>query len=159
MSFASILSGPADETPVRKPSPPVHKARAPEPPAIAPAPRPARLEPEPEKRRQPSSRYDPAYSDIAPRPVSNGNAVIKPSPQLLPLKPRKPERSNSEKLADAMARIEQIDKSDVEAPGFEDEWQRYKAKSRKRARESEATEAQKRKVSNSSVSVALLCET
>lgn len=46
-----------------------------------------------------------------------------------------------------MKRIESMDKSDVEGDGFEEECQRYAAKSRKRALEVDAAEGRKRKVS------------
>jgi DNA helicase INO80 len=46
-----------------------------------------------------------------------------------------------------MAEIENAEKSDLEAPGFEEEYKRYSTKSKKRALDAERVEGIRRKVS------------
>lgn len=143
MSFDSILSGPAEEPPARKaspPPPPIQKP--PEPPAIAPAPVQQKSKQSTEKRRH--TAQSDQYKDISPRPPTNGTSDKSSSTAG---KSRKAflDREN-EKLQKNLERIDAMDHSDVEAPGFEQEWQRYVMKGKKRAREAEASEAQKRKV-------------
>ncbi|KAF3482441.1 uncharacterized protein GIQ15_05200 [Arthroderma uncinatum] len=154
MSFASILSGPAEERPRKASVPPVVKASEQPPlPVSTPvstsvsAPKPEIRVLESDKRRR-HHNYDSAYSDIAPKPVANGAGPAK-SPALVSLAPAKIPRPaqlfSSPNLTNAMERLENLDKSDVEAPGFEDDWQRYIVKGRKRARDAEALDTQKRK--------------
>ncbi|WEW56561.1 Putative DNA helicase ino80 [Emydomyces testavorans] len=154
MSFANILSGPADEPPPREPSPPPQTYKSSAPPPIAPT-RKVEKEPvfQPERRRQ-SSHYDLAYSDGL-RPPTNGfpseKSAIAPPPPPPPAKSRKTiidrenEKATPEKIARALERLEAMETSDVEGPGFEKEWQHYIMKSRKRARDLDIVEGRKRK--------------
>ncbi|EEP79476.1 potential DNA-dependent ATPase Ino80p [Uncinocarpus reesii 1704] len=155
MSFANILSGPADEPPPRRPSSPLQAYKSNALPPIAPTPK---LEPEPysePEMRHRTSHFDP-YNDMPHRPATNGMAPTKssfapPPPPPLLSKSRKvmndyeSQKVSDESIARAMEQIEMLDNSDVEAPGFEQEWQRYMMKSTKRAREVDAAEGRKRK--------------
>lgn len=59
---------------------------------------------------------------------------------------RSPTEKDMEAINKVMTEIENSAKSDVESPGFENELERYVSKGRKRALETERTEAIKRKV-------------
>ncbi|KAK2742337.1 putative DNA helicase ino80 [Myotisia sp. PD_48] len=151
MSFASILSGPAEERPRKVSSPPRHIQANEKPPlpTIAPAPKPEKREPEPEKRRR-SNQYDPAYADIAPKPPggsTNGMMFVKSAMPIVPPNKRRStlERTSPAKHVGTLDSIDNLDKSDVEAPGYEEEWHRYVRKGKKRAKELEILDTQKRK--------------
>ncbi|KMP03125.1 ISWI chromatin-remodeling complex ATPase ISW2 [Coccidioides immitis RMSCC 2394] len=154
MSFANILSGPADEPPPRRSSPPPQTYKSSTLPPIAPTPK-VDKEPlsEPEKRRG-SSHYETAYNEMPHRPAMNGFTPAKSPLAAMPSplsKSRKLvdeeeiDKISRENIARALEQIDALDNSDVEAPGFEQEWERYMAKSRKRARELDAIEGRKRK--------------
>ena len=143
MSFASILAEPAEERHPRKVSPPVQIHSTRELPTASSLPKSEKFEkskPSPEKRRQ-ATHYETAYGDMSPRPSVNGVATHNP------LKSRKTlsEREN-ERIIKALERIDAADQSDIEAPGFEEDWERYIIKGKKRAREAAALDLQKRKV-------------
>ncbi|ODH26257.1 hypothetical protein ACO22_04713 [Paracoccidioides brasiliensis] len=145
MSFASILSTPAEERPPRKSTPPPRVTKVSEPPAIAPAPKVEKPRSSASERRRQQAQLEPSYNDNTSRPSTNGvsaTRAIAPSNS----KSRKSitEREN-EKIAKAMERIDSMDKRELEAPGYEHEWARYIRKGKKRAREVEAIEARKRR--------------
>lgn len=156
MSFANILSGPADAPPPRRVSPPPQPYTPSAAPPIASRSELERAPSfEPEKRLQ-GSQYETPYNDVPHRPAPpNGFAADKSSIAPPPppfLKSRKAsadhedEKVSPEGITRALEQIESIDTSDVEGPGFEEEWQRYTAKSRKRAIDVDAVEGRKRKV-------------
>lgn len=160
MSFASILSGPAEErSPPKRPSPlpeaaPPAPAPAPAPvpptPAVAatppavkevestPAPRPEKKTPAERRRRN----ADKKAADAAA--ATNGAAG---APVTYPSRPRKMlSERDMEAVNRALAEIDQADKSDVESPGFEAERERYTLKGKKRALGAEKAENIRRKV-------------
>jgi DNA helicase INO80 len=102
-------------------------------------------------RRAASNHYDPTQERRVHSDDIMGNGILpaKNLPQAPP--PLKPRVVSSEQLresvAKALERLEDLDKSDVEAPGFEHEWHQYANKNKKRARDLEHQESQKRKVS------------
>lgn len=146
MSFASILSGPAEERPPRKTTPPLRVNKVNEPLAIAPAPKVEKPKLSVSERRRQPVHLEPSYNDISPRPSTNGVSTAKSAaPSNSKSRKSVSEREN-EKIAKAMDRIDSMDKRDLEAPGFEHEWARYSRKGKKRAREVEAVEARKRRV-------------
>lgn len=162
MSFASILSGPTEErSPPKKQSPPpglasVHSA--------APSVNAASLSPPPPISAQPKVR------DIEPAPTpSSVRLEKKPSTDkrrrnmekdqegagisangVDPSKAPRPRKILSEKESEVvnkyMAEIDNAEKSDVEAPGFEKERERYLLKGKKRALDVERAEGLRRKV-------------
>jgi DNA helicase INO80 len=144
MSFASILAEPAQERHPRKASPPIQVHSTGEPPTVAPIPKIEKYEkpkPAPEKRRQPT-HHDTAYNnDISPPLPANGVAPPNSSKSRKTLSDRENER-----IIKALERIDAMEKSDVEAPGFEQDRERYILKGKKRALEAAASEFQKRKV-------------
>jgi DNA helicase INO80 len=143
MSFASILAEPAQERHTRKVSPSVQVHKAGDPPAVAPIPKVEKFEKPklaPEKRRQ-TTHYDTSHNEISPRLTANGVAQPSSSKSRKTLSDRENER-----IIKALERIDAMDKSDVEAPGFEQDWERYILKGKKRARETATLEFQKRKV-------------
>ncbi|PGH28564.1 DNA helicase INO80 [[Emmonsia] crescens] len=145
MSFASILSGPAEERPPRKTTPPLRVNKVNEPLAIAPAPKVEKPKLSVSERRRQPVHLEPSYNDISPRPSTNGVSTAKSAaPSNSKSRKSVSEREN-EKIAKAMDRIDSMDKRDLEAPGFEHEWARYSRKGKKRAREVEAVEARKRR--------------
>lgn len=155
MSFASILSEPAVERTPRKSTPPPVKQQPPPPPPppppqpsqpapaptpIAPLPKPEKTKPAPEKRRSAQAKADTKGNSRQSN--ANGTSDSKASARTRrTLSDRENERINR-----AMEKIDAMDKSDVEAPGFEDEWERYIMKGKKRTLNTEKLEAQKRKV-------------
>ncbi|PGH15786.1 hypothetical protein AJ79_02166 [Helicocarpus griseus UAMH5409] len=145
MSFASILSGPAEERPARKATPPPRASKVNEPPAIAPAPKVEKPRQSTSERRRQPAHLEPSYNDISPRPSTNGVSLTKTgAPSHSRSRKSVVEREN-DKIAKAMERIDSLDKRDLEAPGFEHEYARYIRKGKKRAREVEAIEARKRR--------------
>ncbi|KAJ5099383.1 hypothetical protein N7532_006384 [Penicillium argentinense] len=147
MSFASILSGPSEDQPARKPSsqPSTPAASAQTPSQsdyrnrdAGPTPgtfyhKADKMPQEKTIQREPFTPNGIARSDHAD--------TIHRAPQRKPLPPG----VDAESVNKAMAEIEAGDKSDLEGPGFEDEFQRYQEKSRKRARESNTAERIRRK--------------
>lgn len=99
-------------------------------------------------RRRRTLDHDTGAEEPAAPPAANGFA--EPGRPLAHPHPVKARRTLSERELEAInkiiADIDNAEKSDVEGPGFEEEYQRYLKKSRKRARESEVLEGQKRKV-------------
>ncbi|KAI1921754.1 putative DNA helicase ino80 [Ophidiomyces ophidiicola] len=154
MSFANILSGPADEPPSRRPSSPPQSYKSNLPPPLAQSIKTEKMPSlDPEQRRV-STQYDAAFSDVAHRPVTNGFSSSRSSvpPTALPSSNQQKtgmelesERISSQAVAKAMQQIEAVNVSDIEGPGFEDEWHRYISKNKKRARELELVEERKRK--------------
>ena len=154
MSFASILSEPAVERTPRKPSPPPVKKQPPPPPPPsqpAPAPEPTPIAPQPKvekEKEKEKEKAKPAPEKRRPAAKSsrqsNANGVSETKAAARSrrtLSDRENERINR-----AMEKIDAMDKSDVEAPGFEDEWQRYLMKGKKRVLNTKKLEAEKRKV-------------
>lgn len=152
MSFASILSEPAGDPSPRRPSPPpppapVNNHKEPEPAPVAGLPR---LEKKPsiEKRRR--TLDPPPALDNAPPQQPFANGTMEPGKP--PIQPRvvKPRRTLTERDLETInrlvAEIDKAEKSDVEEPGFEQEWERYIMKGRKRALDAERLEAKRRKV-------------
>ncbi|KAJ5775711.1 uncharacterized protein N7511_000722 [Penicillium nucicola] len=152
MSFASILSGPSDDQPARKPSPP---------PASMPVPAPhtpsmyehrhmdhlhapGNVYPRIEKRAM-----EP-YMD-GPRAPHAPNGVAKPESEMLNIVPRPAPRKpfppgvDLEQVNRAAAEIDQAEKSDVEDPGFDAELGRYRDKGYKRSLDANRTEQIRRK--------------
>ncbi|KAL4980233.1 SNF2 family N-terminal domain-containing protein [Aspergillus desertorum] len=162
MSFASILSGPTEEqAPPKRPSPPPGLASIPSavpsvnatslsPPAMAsshPEVRDVELIPPAsasrlEKKSSADKRQRSTEKDLSTEIPTNG--VTEP-PKII----RPPRRIMSEKETEMvnkyMAEIDNADKSDVEAPGFEQERERYILKGKKRALAIERAESIRRK--------------
>lgn len=142
MSFASILSGPADEPP-RKPASPVQSFKPIEPSPVALPTNVEPLAPDMTKR----SHYDPTQDH---RSVDQGhlNGTIAMEPPMPP--PSKftkvPQNSGRESLVMALERLEAAESSDGELQGLEEEWERYRVKGKKRVRHVEGAETRKRKV-------------
>ncbi|OAX80966.1 hypothetical protein ACJ72_04695 [Emergomyces africanus] len=145
MSFASILSGPAEERTPRKSTPPPRANKVNEPPAIAPAPKVEKPKPPVSERRRQPAHLEPSYNEISPRPSTNGVSTTKSAAPSNSRSRKSISDRENEKIAKAMNRIDSMDKHDLEAPGFELEWARYLRKGKKRAREVEAVEARKRR--------------
>ncbi|KAE8355522.1 SNF2 family N-terminal domain-containing protein, partial [Aspergillus coremiiformis] len=171
MSFASILSGPAEER-----SPPKRQSPLPEttPAAVTSTPRGAtQLSPPPPTPVPPSHQRVKEQEQVLPRlekkpssekrrrnveqdnkagePFTSTSTNGVPAPTKLSIQPR---GSGSRKiLSDRetetinkhMADIDNAEKSDVDAPGFEEEYKRYSMKSRKRALNAERIEGVRRK--------------
>ncbi|KAF7596300.1 putative DNA helicase ino80 [Aspergillus hancockii] len=170
MSFASILSGPAEErAPPKRQSPPPETAPAPlvssphketqlspPPPTHIPPSHQKSKEQElvlPRLEKKPSSekRHRNADQDSkAGEPLgstsTNGVELTKVLNQPRVASARKilSERE-TETINKCMAEIDDAEKSDVEAPGFEEEYKRYNTKSKKRALDAERVEGIRRK--------------
>ena len=161
MSFASILSGPAEERPQKRPSPP---------PAVAPTPpvqaAPASL-PGPQRNfREPELGSAPPFPrlekkpglDKQPQAFDNGPGIgtfsaapvpsqVAPPVQSRPPVPRKTlTQRDLDNINKIMNDIENAENSDVEAPGFEAELERYNMKGKKRALNTARAETHKAKV-------------
>lgn len=157
MSFASILSEPADEMPPRRASPPaptpsVAPAKKPEPAAVLPLPR---LEKKPsQEKRQPIVERD---EKPVLQPRENGTKdVLQPAVQARPPKAPRLTQRDIEAIERKIAEIDRADKSDVEDDsGFEADYQLFIARSKKRAMEADIAESHKCKVRVQSSS--LLC--
>lgn len=154
MSFASILSGPSDEQPARKPSPAptAYSAHTPHAPPsfehrhVNHGPAPGALYPKSEPRfgfdkRMESPRGPPATNGFA-KPEAEYHAPV-PRP---PLRKPFPPGVDLEQVNRAAAEIDQAEKSDIEDPAFGAEYERYKHKSHKRSLESSRAEQIRRKV-------------
>ncbi|KAL4942120.1 hypothetical protein BDV06DRAFT_169023 [Aspergillus oleicola] len=161
MSFASILSGPTEERspPKRQSSPPgmasINSAAppfsatslSPPPPGayhskvrdIEPAPPGSRLEKKPstDKRRRTTDK-DQRNAEASANGVTEPPKVVRPPRRILSEK-------ETEMVNKCMADIDNAEKSDVEAPGFEKERERYLLKGKKRALDIERAEGIKRK--------------
>jgi DNA helicase INO80 len=153
MSFASILSGPSDEQPARKPSPPpvpVH-AHTHAPPVLT------HRNPEhssthgvlPPKHEH---RLDFDQNMDTPRGLHATNGFAKPEAEYSAPVPRAPLRKpfppgvDLDQVNRAAAEIDQAEKSDIEDPGFNTEQERYSEKGHKRSVESSRAEEVRRKV-------------
>lgn len=153
MSFSSILSNPNADAP----APTSHSQRVSEP-TVKPV--------NPSSRHRSPATDEPIASD-APRRTSNRPATPLAEP---PLKPstngttestRHPVPSakirltlsekENEKVAKAMAEIDAMDLSDIDAPGFSREREDFQRRSLKRTLEIENAEASKRKVCPQSI--------
>lgn len=149
MSFSSILSNPSADTP-------------------APAPHSQRVSEPTIKSVKPLCRHgSPAANEIIasngprrasnrpatplPEPVtrSSTNGTVEPSRHVVPpvgkIRLTMSDKEN-EKVAKAMAEIDAMDLSDVDAPGLSREKEDFRRRSSKRALEIENVEAGKRKV-------------
>ena len=168
MSFASILSGPTEEErpPPKRPSPPPPAPVAP----VAPPPPPFALteqkyrEPEPapppllpkleekpvaKERRRNVEQEPPVGNFLLAPPSANGAAaeLNKTHPQARAPAPRKTlSERDLEIINKISADIDNEEKSDMEAPGYEAEFERYVSKGKKRAMNTERNEGIKRKV-------------
>ena len=168
MSFASILSGPTEEErpPPKRPSPPPPAPVAP----VAPPPPPFALteqkyrEPEPapppllpkleekpvaKERRRNVEQEPPVGNFLLAPPSANGAAaeLNKTPPQARAPAPRKTlSERDLEIINKISADIDNEEKSDMEAPGYEAEFERYVSKGKKRAMNTERNEGIKRKV-------------
>lgn len=158
MSFASILSGPSDEQPARKPSPPpiplaAHSA------AHTPHAHPSFEHRYPNHGPAPGAVYpnsEPRFPLDKQADVSRGppttNGLAKPEAEhYAPAPPpalRKPfpPGVNLEQVNLAAAEIDQAEQSDIEDPTFGPELDRYKQKSHKRTMDSSRAEQIRRKV-------------
>lgn len=154
MSFASILSGPSDDQPVRKPSPlpaptSVHTPHA--PPVFTHrnldhSSTPTAIHHKQDHRLDIEKRID------APRAAQATNGFAKPDVEYPAPVPRAPLRKpfppgvDLEQVNRATAEIDHAEKSDVEEPGFEAEQERYREKGYKRSVESSRAEEVRRKV-------------
>ncbi|CEJ60575.1 Putative Chromodomain-helicase-DNA-binding protein [Penicillium brasilianum] len=153
MSFASILSGPTDEQPARKSTPPPSTATP--TPQVQPKSesRPSETGPVPgtfyHKSDQAPSTEKPHTEP--PKGVFTPNGVSKPAPELASLVPRAPQRKpfppgvDAEQVNRAMIDIDNGEKSDLEGPDFEADLQVYLEKGRKRLMESYRAEQISRK--------------
>lgn len=151
MSFASILSGPTDENPAKKPSPPPAST------AIPASRAPPLVDVKRENGPLPGTFYHKAERAPAENhhqfekssPVPNG--LSRAAPEQADIVPRPPQRKpfppgvNAEQVNRAMNEIEHTDKSDVEGPGFGEELERYREKGNKRSIESSRAEQIRRK--------------
>lgn len=155
MSFASILSGPTEEQPARKSTPPP-SAATPQPPIQAKSDsRPPETGPVPGTFYHKSDK-GPVTEKPHPEPpkgIFTPNGVSKPAPELASVAARAPQRKpfppgvDAEQVNRAMLDIDNGEKSDVEGPGFEEDMQLYMEKGRKRLIESYRAEQVSRKVS------------
>lgn len=166
MSFASILSGPTEEErlPPKRPSPPptqmapvapppsFHIAdqtpKEPEPVPIHPMPRFEEKQPIRERRRN-VEQEERLVGDLPVAPSANGDVPDIKKTSSAPIRapaPRKLTERDMEIINKITADIDNGEKSDVETPGFEAEYERYISKGKKRALSSEKAEGMKRKV-------------
>ncbi|EAW12534.1 chromatin-remodeling ATPase INO80 [Aspergillus clavatus NRRL 1] len=150
---------PAPAPPVLAPVPAARKATPPPPtaPVPVPAPLPEIKEPEPlptplprlekkpsaEKRRRNVDQESRA-SESLPVPPTNG--VSEPAKVSRASNVRKTmSERDTEAINKIIAEIDNAEKSDVESPGFEAEYERYIAKGKKRALDAEKAESIRRK--------------
>lgn len=162
MSFASILSGPAEERPQKRPSPPPAVApTAPVQAAPASLPTPQRnfrepelssgaplfprLEKKPSPDKQPHAfEHGPGMGGLSAAPVPS---QVAPPVQPRPPVPRKTlTQRDLDHINKIMNDIENTENSDVESPGFEAELERYNVKGKKRAMNTERAESHRAKV-------------
>ncbi|KAJ5760005.1 Helicase C-terminal [Penicillium odoratum] len=148
MSFASILSGPTEDQPVRKPSPqPSHIST----PAVHTPYHHRQHEPGPvvgtfdHKTKYGQENH---YQEPLLPYASNGfRSESDPMEGVVQAPPRKPfpPGVDAESVHRAAIEIENAEKSDVEGPGFGPEMNKYLEKSRRRALESAHMEGIRRK--------------
>lgn len=156
MSFASILSGPTEEEhlPPKRPSPPVQMAPVVPPPPFHivdqtpkdPEPVPIHSMPRFEEKQPIRDRF---VGDLPVVPSANGDVPDIKKISSAPIRasaPRKLTERDMEIINKITADIDNGEKSDVETPGFEAEYERYISKGKKRALSSEKAEGLKRKV-------------
>jgi DNA helicase INO80 len=104
-----------------------------------------RLEKKPsaEKRRR-NVEQEPKSAEVLP--VASANGAFEPTKAArVPHRKTLTER-DAETINKIIAEIDNADKSDVESPGFEPEYERYIVKSKKRALDAEKAEGIRRKV-------------
>ncbi|KAF7630110.1 DNA helicase ino80 [Aspergillus flavus] len=172
MSFASILSGPAEErSPPKRQSPPPETTPAPvtstprEATQLSPPPPPhvppshqkvkeqEQVLPRLEKKPSSEKRRRNAEQDNKAGEPSNGilsNGIPEPTKTTTQswsfLSPRKVlSERESETINKLMVEIDNAEKSDVEAPGFEEEYEQYKLQCKRRALHTLKEEGIKRK--------------
>lgn len=158
MSFASILSGPAEEQPPRRPSPQPAVTPAPHTPAPLSVPQRSfkeselgstplfpKLEKKPSSEKQPQSvERGPGMGEFSAAAVANQSM---PPAQPRPSVPRKTlTQRDLEHINKMMIDIENTETSDVDEPGYEGERERYTFKGKKRALNTERAESLKCKV-------------
>ncbi|KAJ6107779.1 Helicase C-terminal [Penicillium sp. IBT 18751x] len=153
MSFASILSGPSDDQPAKKTSPPPSSIATPSAHTPShfdqrrePGPIPGIFYPKSEKGPSMDNHHlGPSKGPFAPngisRPGSDQSATIPRPPVRKPLPPG----VDAEQVNRATVEIDNAEKSDVEGPGFEGELIRYQEKASKRSIESSHAEQARRK--------------
>lgn len=147
MSFASILSGPTDEKPAKKPSPPLSSIATPASQVPPPADIKRDSGPVPgtfyhKAERAPVEKHQSPYAaNGLSRSASDQANNVPRAPQRKPFPPG----VDAEQVNRAMAEIENGEKSDVEAPGFDREFERYREKGIKRSIESSRAEQIRRK--------------
>ncbi|KAJ5100373.1 Helicase C-terminal [Penicillium angulare] len=152
MSFASILSGPTEDQPARKPSPPPSQ---PSTPAVH---TPAVLDQRQDEPGPVAGTFfhkgkdeDPKGSlpDTSKEPhTSNGVKVESEPTRIVPRASQRkpfPPGVDADQVSRAVTDIDNGDKSDVEGPGFGPDLDQYKEKSRRRALESDHAEHTRRK--------------
>lgn len=135
------------------------KPNEPEPePVSTPTRAPAPAQPKAEEKQPPKERRRPRrtveqepplgeFSPAAPNGVAAADSLKKPaSTRPPPPSGRTLTERDVEVLHKITAEIENEDKSDVDAPGFEAELERYISKGRKRALNTERSEGIRRKV-------------
>ncbi|KAJ5495436.1 Chromatin-remodeling ATPase [Penicillium diatomitis] len=155
MSFASILSGPTEEQPARKSTPP--------PAATKPAsPTPPKLEPrQPETGPVPGTflhksdripKVEPKPLVEPPKGIFTPNGSSKTATEPVALAPRPAQKKDTppagvdtDQVHRAMIDIDSGDKSDVDCPGFDEELEKFQEKSKKRLLETSRTERISRK--------------
>ncbi|KAJ5709199.1 Helicase C-terminal [Penicillium malachiteum] len=148
MSFASILSGPTEDKPARKPSPPPSQ---PSTPAINSHPMFEQRYPDTgpvagtfyhkgkENHHSEGFKESHASNGFKTEPEPVGIAAQMAQKKLFP------PGVDADQVNRALLDIENADKSDVEGPGFEAEFEQYKEKSIKRAKEDDNQESRRRK--------------
>lgn len=155
MSFASILSGPTEDKPVRKPSP---RPSQPSTPAVKTSSTKPQQPPDStpvagtfyHKAKGPGNEHNHQSEPMQASHTSNGLKVEIDGVESDSLDPRSGKWLLMGKDADEIHRacndIAEADKSDdVKAPGYEAEFARFQEKSRRRALESDHTENLRRK--------------
>jgi DNA helicase INO80 len=148
MSFASILSEPAEEPASRRslspqPRRPATHPNGPEPTPVTPLPQLEKKNSEEKRDRTPDDK-----ENTPSLPLANGSIEpSKPDSQPRAVKPRRmPTDKDLEAIDKLVAEIDKTEKSDVDEPGFEQELERYLVRSRKRAMEADRLDSHKRKV-------------
>ena len=164
MSFASILSGPAEDRSPKRSSPSAPTAS--QGPSQAPSsvvrdtqhdrqPAPAAVFPELEKEEPGTENHRPAADNEPGDELSSfhpTNGVSEPTSKPHATRPRKMfSERDIEVINKMMNDIDNADKSDVEGPGFEEEVTAYITKGKKRVLDTDKSEELRRKVCRSSL--------